>query len=202
MSDATPLTEGAPENTATPSQAVDTPQGASTEIQQLETHEVEKAPEASKGAPEKYDFKAAEGKTFDTAITEGFAEAAKEANLTQDAAQKMLDRMAPVLEKRQVDAIAAARTEWQTSAKADKEFGGDKFDENMATANKAFKAFGNEALKALLEKSGLGDHPEIIRAFYKAGKAISADKPVIGSAAPPDSEKSRAEILYPTSARS
>ena len=35
--------------------------------------------------------------------------------------------------------------------------------------------FGTDALKSLLTESGLGNHPEVIRFMYRAGKAISED---------------------------
>ena len=34
----------------------------------------------------------------------------------------------------------------------------------------------------VLEESGLGNHPEVIRVFYRAGKAISEDRFVAGQA--------------------
>ena len=39
----------------------------------------------------------------------------------------------------------------------------------------ALKAFATPELRELLQKSGLGNHPEIIRFMYRAGKAISTD---------------------------
>ncbi len=41
-------------------------------------------------APEKYEFKAPEGREFDSEVVKNFSEVARELNLTQDAAQKIL----------------------------------------------------------------------------------------------------------------
>lgn len=127
------------------------------------------------GAPEKYEFAAPEGQQYDDKVLEAFSDAAKGLNLTQEGAQQMLDKLAPTIHQRQVEKIEAVQREWLESSKADKEIGGDKLTENLAIAKKARDTFGTPELNKLLDETGLGNHPEIIRAFYKAGKAISED---------------------------
>lgn len=163
---------------------------ASTEVKEPEG---DKKPE---GAPESYDFKAPDGASFDSAVVASFSEVAKELNLSQDAAQKILDKVAPVMQTRQAEALEAARNEWASSARADKEFGGDKLAENLGVAKKALDTFGSPELRTLLNETGLGNHPELIRLMYRAGKAISEDRFVgsqQGGAAPRDPAK----VLFP-----
>lgn len=148
------------------------------------------------GAPEKYEFKAAEGQQFDSKVIDQFSDVARELNLPQDAAQKVLDKMAPALAARQAEAVEAIRTQWADDAKADKEIGGDKLDENLATAKKAIDQFGTPELRTLLDQSGLGNHPEVIRAFYRAGKAISEDRFVSGQGSQ-TGQQSMAQRMYP-----
>ena len=148
------------------------------------------------GAPEKYDFKAAEGITLDDSVVGAFSEVAKELNLTQDAAQKVLDKVAPVMAARQAEQLQSLRTAWADGAKADKEFGGDKFDENLAIAKKGLETFGTPELRALLDESGLGNHPEVVRVFYRAGKAISEDRVVTGASGSATTQ-STAQRMYP-----
>ena len=105
------------------------------------------------GAPERYEFQAPEGVQFDDAVIGAFAEVAKELDLPQDRAQTVLDRMAPLLQSRQVDRIEAARAEWTSQSKADKEFGGEQLAENLGTAKKALDAFATPELRALLDLS-------------------------------------------------
>lgn len=140
-----------------------------------------KAEEAKKpdGAPEKYEF--ANADTLDNAVIDQFSEVARELNLSQDAAQKVLDKMGPVIAARQSEQIEAARNQWAEDAKADKEFGGEKLQENLSYAKKALDAYATPELRTLLNDSGLGNHPEIIRAFVRAGKAISEDRLVTGA---------------------
>jgi hypothetical protein len=167
---------------ATGAAADDQQQQASTE-QATESQSAEggeaKGKEAE-GAPEAYEFKAPDGQEFSPEVLGAFSEAAKESGLSQEAAQKMLDKLAPAFVERQAHALEAARTQWETDAKADKEFGGDKLSENLSLAKKALDQFGTPELRALLNQSGLGNHPEIIRAFYRAGKAISEDRVITG----------------------
>lgn len=156
--------------------------------------------EAPEGAPEKYEFKAPEGREFDAEVLTVFSEVAKELNLSQKAAQKILDKVGPTIEARQVEQAQALRQEWADTSKADKEFGGDKLAENLSVAKKALDQFGNPELRSLLEESGLGNHPEIIRFMFKAGQALSEDSYVGpspgGKGALPKDFNSMASALY------
>lgn len=161
-----------------------TTEGQAAQTQEGEggkTEGEEKGAEQKVGAPEQYEFKAPEGQQFDAAVIDAFSEVAKELNLPQEAAQKVLDKVAPVIANRQAEQLQAACTEWADTAKADKEFGGDKLTENLAVAKKGLDTFGTPELRTLLNESGLGNHPEVIRAFYRAGKAISEDRVITGT---------------------
>ncbi len=137
--------------------------------------------EAPKGAPEQYEFKAPEGREYDPGVLQAYSEVAKELNLPQEAAQKMIDKIAPLIEARQVEQIQSVKNDWAEAAKVDQEFGGEKLNENLAVAKKALDKFGSPQLRTLLEESGLGNNPEVIRFMYRAGKAISEDTFVGGS---------------------
>lgn len=172
-------------------------QQSSTESATPEGEQAEGEQSKPEGAPEKYEFKAPEGKDFSPQVLSAFSDAAKELNLTQDAAQKMLDKIGPAFAERQEAAMTEARTQWANDSRSDKEFGGGKLDENLAVAQKALEKFGSPELRTLLNESGLGNHPEIIRAFYRAGKAISEDSFVGGKASAPNASDARS--LYPNS---
>lgn len=153
--------------------------------------------DAPEGAPEQYEFKAPEGREYDPSVINAFSEVAKELNLTQEAADKMLDKMAPLIAERQVQQIEAVQTKWADESKADKEFGGDKLDENLKIAKGALEKFGSPELNTLLKETGAGNNPEIIRLLYRVGKATAEDKVVPGSqGAPMGNSKSAGSILY------
>ena len=147
--------------------------------------------------PEKYEFTLPENVQMDEAAVNAFSEFAKEVGLSQEAAQKMIDKMAPAMQARQAEAFQATRESWGESSKADKEFGGEKLTENLAVAKKAMDAFGTPELRTLLNESGLGNHPEIIRAFYRAGKQISEDRFVPSGQGGRAGGKDPASSLYP-----
>jgi len=151
-------------------------------------------------APEKYEFKAPEGVKLDDAVIGEFESVARELGLSQDAAQKLVEKIAPKMAERtaaqQAEAFAAFRADLVNQVKTDKELGGEKLAENLAVAKKALDNLGTPALRMLLEQSGLGDHPEIIRMFHKAGKAISEDGFVPGGKQPGAGEQNAATKLY------
>lgn len=62
-------------------------------------------------------------------------------------------------------------------------------------AVRAADAFGGPELRALLERTGLGNHLAIVRTFYEIGKSISEDVLPGGKPAAPQ-DKTFAEALY------
>lgn len=149
------------------------------------------------GAPETYQFTAPEGFELGDAGIGAFSEFAKKSNLSQDAAQALLTEMVPAMAQRQAEALEQMKGEWTNSAKSDKEFGGDSFDANLATAKKALETFGTPEFSEFLETSGLGNHPEMIRVLYRAGKAISEDSFVPARGSNAAGEVSMAQRMYP-----
>jgi hypothetical protein len=159
------------------------------------------------GAPETYeDFKVADGVQVAPEAATEFKTLAKELNLSQEKAQKVYDAATKLAQQGQVqaetkiaDTIKSTHAQWVADVKADKEIGGDKLAENLAKANAAMKATSTPQLQVLLDKSGLGNHPEVIRHFLKIAPAFSEDKHVRGQAPAGDS-KSAEKVLYPNNA--
>lgn len=133
--------------------------------------------------PEKYEFKAPVGVELDSELTGELSALAKEAKLPQAQAQKFADLGAKLMQKQSTAlqaAIEKVQSGWIEATKADKEIGGAGLEQNLAIAKKALDAFGGPELVKALNETGLGNHPEFIRAFVKIGKAISEDKLVTG----------------------
>ena len=198
----------AEEQTATTTNSGEQEAGQQTATEQTTTQaSVEQTPEQASaeqplkaGAPEVYEFKAAEGQTFDPEFLKGYSEVARELNLTQEAAQTMIDKVGPVLAQQQQAQIARVRSEWAEASKVDAEFGGAKFDENLAVAKQSIDKFATPEFKQMLDDTGLGNHPEWIRYCYRVSKAFSPDNfeggHKEGGAAPKDFN-SMASRLYP-----
>ena len=156
--------------------------------------------ETKAGAPEVYEFKAAEGQTFDPEFVKSYSEVARELNLTQEAAQTMIDKVGPVLAQQQAAQIAQVRNDWAEASKVDAEFGGAKFDENLAVAKQSIDKFATPEFKQMLDDTGLGNHPEWIRYRYRVSKAFAPDTLETGhreGGAAPKDFNSMASKLYP-----
>lgn len=148
------------------------------------------------GAPEKYEFTAGEGVELDSEALKDFEPVARDLNLTNEQAQKLVDAYPKILagvQQRQAEAWQKQTEGWAETVKADKEIGGDKLTANLSAAQRALDQFGTPELKEYLEGTGLGNHPELVKAFIKIGKAMSEDGMVDGSN---QGQRSAAEVLY------
>ena len=151
--------------------------------------------EPAQAAPEAYEPFDVEGQQFTEAQLEGFAATAKELGLSQENAQKMLAAMVPTARQYLVDDLKAKSQEWASLSEKDPEIGGANFKANVGVANSALKQFATPEFTALLRGSGLGAHPEVVRVFYRIGKAMQQDHGVTGSASAPAGARRR----YPKS---
>lgn len=207
--------EAAPVSEAAPVEAPATEESGGTLVTETETPEqkaereaeeakaaetpeqkaAREAEEAKAHAPQEYaEFKMPEGIKLDETAETDFKALAKELDLNQDKAQRLVD-LAADMRKRDAEAILNVRQEWLDQSKADKGFGGDKLNENLAIAKRGLEAYGSPELKSFLDQSGLGNHPEIIRLLVNAGKSVAEDKVIpAGRPAPPNS--TLAQRLY------
>ena len=140
-----------------------------------------KADDAASKEEAKYEFQAPEGVELDGDVTAEFTALAKELKLPAAEAQRVVD-IAVKMQQKQAERNAETVKGWAESSKTDKEFGGDNLQANLAIAQKAIDTFGSPELKTLLNSSGLGNHPELVRFAFKAGKAISEDGFIKGGA--------------------
>lgn len=138
-----------------------------------------KPDEKSVDAPEAYDtFSVSEGMNLDQAAVDAFTPVARELNLTQEQAQKLVDVWND-RQQAQFDAHVKQMDDWAAAAKADKEIGGADHQEKFAVANKALDRFSTPGLTKLLQQTGLANHPDMVRVFYRIGKTISDDAVVL-----------------------
>lgn len=186
-------TDTTPASAAAPvSDAAAKPAGTDAAAGEAKTEEAK--PE--RVAPESYEFKAPEGVELNPALLGEFEGLARELNMPQNEAQAIVERMTPKIQARmqaqQIEIMAQARADWLQQIESDAEIGGAAKQASQASAAKALHQFGTPELRALLKDSGLEAHPEVVRFFSRAGKAISEDSFVSGR--PPT--KSTAQALY------
>lgn len=135
-----------------------------------EDEEEDESASATLGAPEgDYTFEPTESSVhMDEESMKAFAEVAKELNLSNDAAQKIVSKMEPML----AASITRNRAVWAEQAKADKEYGGANFASNMKAVHRVYRDTTSEGLREVLKASGLDSHPEVIRHFYGLSKIL------------------------------
>lgn len=135
------------------------------------------------GAPEKYeDFKMPEGTELDTEVGTAFQGVAKELNLSQEQAQGLIDKVAPVMQKRSIERIAAISNEWMERSKSDKEFGGQNLTQSLSDIARLRDTFARNAdgqVDADIQEflnSPMGNHPGALRFLARIGKHFGEAK--------------------------
>lgn len=166
--------------------------------------EAEAAPE---GPPEAYELTAPEGIALDAEAIELATPVFKELGLDNEQANKLMPVAAEfakrIQEKGQqalMSEVMAQRAAWADEAQNDPEIGGAKFSETMTLAAKGLDTLGfpkGSPLRNLLTDSGLGNHPEMIRAWRKVGEAVGEDNDFVRADPGAQTRKSDAEVFYP-----
>lgn len=136
-------------------------------------------------APEEYDFSSLEmpeGMELDKDLTSEFSKVAKEMNLSQANAEKMMalgvklatksgNAFNDFIKEKHEEQIKA----YSTLLNTDKEIGGAKLKQSLADANVAYNQFVSAEASELLANTGLNKHPAIVKVFMKIGQELKED---------------------------
>lgn len=173
-----------------PSQTTDT-----TAPQQTSEQPAIPAPAAPvEKAPDKYDLKLPQDTLLDDASIKLIEDVARKNNMSNEKAQALIEEQS----KQYAQQVESWKSSWEKATRNDPEIGGNKFDESINFARRAIEKFDPDGkLKAELNRLGYGNHPEMVRAWAKVGRAL-ADSEFTGSANSGGSgaPKSIAEQLY------
>lgn len=167
--------------------------------------------------PEKYELAAPEGFTIDDTLLSEADPVFRELGLTNDAANKLMPlvpKFAEALQAKQNDAFQAMKTDWAKEAKADPDIGKGNWAETEALVAKALDQFGaaskievvdgkkveTNPFRALLNDTGLGNHPEMIRMFRRIGAQLGEGGELARSDAGAQTQVPRENLLYPEDA--
>lgn len=115
--------------------------------------------------------------------------------VADDKAQDFINQAAPVITgmiERATTAAAAAqaeqqsalRAEWANTVKADPELGGANFDKTVAMSAVALNKFFDQETRDMLNVTGLGNFPGVVKGFAKMGAHFAEGEIVTGEAAP------------------
>lgn len=165
----------------------------------------------------KYTFTMPEGVELDQALADALMPDFKEMGLTQGQAQKLIDKYIATNQARLEGHAASPEGAWSGAAyqyfkdngtpdtwadkaKADKDIGGTAWNGTVTDATRFINTMGTPELKAFLNASGGGNHPELIRIFAKAGALIKEDNPANGGAGGSGKPVEAAHVLFPNDA--
>lgn len=143
------------------------------------------APALHGEAPETYELKAPEGRTLDAEGMKLFTDTFKKLGLTNDGAQVLIDpafdfvdRVTEQTQNAMMAQVAETRANWAKESEADAEIGGANFEKSKALCGRMFDKFGwkdGGAFRTFLNDTGMGNHPEMIRAMVKVAQATGED---------------------------
>jgi len=167
------------------------------------------------GLPDSYTFEEPEGGLpegveINEAQLDSYKDAAKEAGLTQDQFQKLMDfsvQQTQAATEEAVDAWNERLNGWKEAARTDKEFGGENYDANVRNALAAIDQFGDKEFKAILQSPSadnpeglaIGNHPAVLRFLNRIGKRIGEPSFVQGDEGKAEmSDEARLARLYPS----
>ncbi|WP_184263026.1 hypothetical protein [Novispirillum itersonii] len=123
----------------------------------------------------------------DMAVDDGllgrFRSVAAGLGLTQQQAQQLVDLRVEQA-RQEAEAHTACSRQWVEQARRDPEFGGAGFQTALAVADRGLAAFATPDLRTLLDHTGLGNHPEVIRLAYRIGRTLAEPGPVQPGAVP------------------
>lgn len=126
---------------------------------------------------------------------EDFKELSRELGLSCEQVQKLLDFETRYARTGAQNGEEEKRQIVERWAEQTKVLYGARCEEEISLAVRAANAFGGPELRDLLEATGLGNHPVIVRTFNEIGKSISEDVCPGGKPAAPQ-DKTFAEALY------
>lgn len=159
----------------------------------------EESGESTPRAPEKYELKMPEGVELDEALFNRFEPALREIDLDNEQANKLAAVLAEARVEEDRAAAEAFQAEvegWLESSRKDDEFGGDKFAESASEVSRLVGTYGTPELKKMLNTTGVGNHPELIRVFHRIAKAIPKQDAGVDVELSGSSERSIADRLY------
>lgn len=182
--------DGTPEEEKKPSEDGEKKDGDEGKAKEDDKSDEDK-PEAIK--PEDYDLTAPEGFELNSEVETAFRQFASERGWSKEDVSALKDMQVKLYEK-QTEAHAETVADWGKQLKTDKEIGGNNYDANIGKAVAFRDQFFEPGARAILDKTGLGNHPEIVRGFVRAG--IAMGEAGVVTAGSGGNRKGYAEILY------
>ena len=127
-------------------------------------------------SPEDYVFKFNPETQVDEALVADFRRFAFEQKMSLENAQlmaKFYENHVRELAEKQSREQARLLQSMQKACEEDTEYGGMSFSDNMRYAKAAVLRFDDGSLAEILNETGFGSHPEVVRFMYRVGRALA-----------------------------
>lgn len=110
-----------------------------------------------------------------------FYQTAHQLGLTQDQVAGLAKWQAENTASQFQAAEQASQQSLEEAERAMRQEFGRGYDQNIRAAQRAIEDYGGDELAAILDQTGLGNNPAVIKAFAKIGKAMTSDKDLLGA---------------------
>ncbi|ENW78220.1 hypothetical protein F909_03906 [Acinetobacter sp. ANC 3929] len=178
-------TTAAPATTDAPGTATTTTQPAATSAATTDNPVTEtllggEQPPAAEQPITYTDFTMPEGFELNGDDSKVLQELGQQFKMPQEAVQKIVD-LGVQMQQRQVAEQQQMVRSWIDATRADAEYGGEKLQQSLLTAQKALTLPRGDKISKLLVSSGLGNHPDVIGFMTEVGKLLQPDSIVTGN---------------------
>lgn len=99
----------------------------------------------------------------------------KSLGLTNEQARKLLSDGTAIIAKERAQERKEILAQWSNEILNDKEIGGVNFSKTRNNLYRVMKNYGGQDVLDVLNATGLGSHPAIVRMFNRIGNALSED---------------------------
>lgn len=168
-------------------------------------------PEGEATDPPVYEFKLPDGVSLGEEALTGVKAAFAAAKVPPDQAQALFDSHINAIKaatesatQTLLDNWKTTKASWEGEIKADKDIGGAKLEQSIASIRKGAETLlGTEAAKSFrqaLDSTGAGSNPAVVRALFKAFSIHAPATQVSGKPAGAKEARTAGATLYPTQA--
>ncbi len=195
MSNHTPQTAPAAQTDFTPTQADEVSGRPSQAEPTLADDRLKPTPESISSTDSYSQLVLPESLKGHEASFASFKQLAAELKLPAETAEKLIQWEASVAQGNQQSAEVQRADILRKWTEQTKEIFGPSYQQNIARALEAADRFGGPELRELLEVTGLGSHPVIVKTFHQISQQICEDASVSGRTRH-STDKTFAEALY------
>lgn len=146
----------------------------------------------------KYNLKPTEGSSLGDAQVKEVEAFARENKITPESAQKILERDEQMLQSfvtAQADLQKQQSEQWRNAVIADRTLGGENLKQTAFYSEKAVTMFGGKEMHDILNETGFGNNPTVVKFLRRVGMQMAPDTFEKGGGNPIE-KKSVEEQLY------